>query len=149
MHDINSLKNRYVAMNGHRRISNDMLRSIQAELGLVLPLDFMQITEFYDGSGFNVLPLYSLAGNAPKMNPVNETLRLRESVQLPSNWLVLGEPPESLLLMDCANGGKVLWLDAVDVARISSNSFNKEPETWDSFSDFFDYLLEEEEADRS
>ena len=149
MHDINSLKVRYVAMNGHRPISSDILRSIQTELGLVLPIDFMQIAEFYNGSGFNVLPLYSFAGNAPTMNPVNETLRLRKAVQLPSNWLVLGEPPESLLLMDCENGGKVIWLDAIDVARISSNSFTKQPDSWNSFSDFFDYLLEEEEADRN
>lgn len=149
MADINLLKERYVALNGQRPTSDEFLRVIESTLEVELPADFRNISKFYDGSGINVMPLFSLAGNAPKMNPVHETLRLRESVRLPRNWLVLGEPSESLLLMDCADQGKVLWIDGIDVTNISSNSFTRQPDSWSSFSDFFNYLLNEEELDRN
>ncbi len=145
---IGTLRNRYIAMNGARPIPSNVLASITSELGLELPADFLEIGKFFDGSGINVIPLYSLAGNAPTMNPIHETLRLRNSIGLPPNWLVLGEPPESLLLMDCTEGGNVLWIDAIDAQRIASQSFAKQPDSWSSFGDFFEYLLDEEEADR-
>lgn len=148
MIDIETLKNRYVALNGERPASSHFIAAVISELGLRLPPDFLDIAKFFDGSGFSVISLYSLAGNAPKMNSIHETLRLRETIGLPPNWLVLGEPPESLLLMDCDAGGKVFWIDAIDAGRIASQSFAAQPTIWDSFAEFFVYLLDEEEADR-
>ena len=149
MADIYALKNRYVAINGARPTSEEILSSIESKLGLNIPPEFRDIAKIFDGSGFTVMSLHSLAGNAPTMNPIHETLRLRKAIGLPLNWLVLGEPPESLLLMDCANLGKVLWIDAIDATRIASNSFSKQPDSWTSFGDFFEYLLNEEEEDRA
>ena len=148
MLDLKELKRRYIAMNGARPASKNVLKAINADLGLQLPQDFLEIGEFFDGGGINVMDLYSLAGNSPKINPVDETLRLRSAVGLPPTWLVLGEPPESLLLMDCAAGGRVIWIDAIDVERISTQSFMSQPDSWNSFAEFFEYLLDEEEADR-
>jgi hypothetical protein len=148
MVDIQSLRKRYVALNGERPAQEILISKIVTELGLTLPHDFLEISRFFDGSGINVLPLFSLSGTSPKLNPVNETLRLRQAVNLPVQWLVLGEPPESLLLMDCASDGRVIWIDAIDVGRIIDEDFKGEPTTWNSFSDFFEYLLDEEEEDR-
>ncbi|HWW71516.1 MAG TPA: SMI1/KNR4 family protein [Duganella sp.] len=148
MIDIAELKNRYVAMNGARPIPSNVLTAITSDLGLQLPLDFLEIGKVFDGSGINVISLHSLAGNAPTMNPIHETLRLRKAIGLPSNWLVLGEPPESLLLMDCTADGQVIWIDAIDAKRIASQSFSTQPTGWNSFGEFFEYLLDEEEADR-
>src|SRR5580693_5878291 len=148
MIDIGTLKSRYIAMNGVRPIPSKVLTAITSDLGLQLPLDFLDIGKFLDGSGINVIPLYSLAGNAPTMNPMSETLRLRNVIGLPSNWLVLGEPPESLLLMDCAAAGRVIWIDSIDAKRIASQSFTNQPTSWNSFGEFFEYLLDEEEVDR-
>jgi len=148
MIDMETLRSRYVALNGARPIPNNVLAAITSDLALQLPPDFLAIGEFFDGSGINVIALHSLAGNAPTMNPIHETLRLRKAIGLPPNWLVLGEPPESLLLMDCATGGEVIWIDAIDAQRIVSQSFETPPTTWESFSEFFEYLLNEEEADR-
>jgi hypothetical protein len=146
--DIETLKNRYVALNGARPIPDSVFAAVTSDLGLQLPPDFLEIGKFFDGSGINVIALHSLAGNAPTMNPIHETLRLRKAIGLPPNWVVLGEPPESLLLMDCVAGGKVIWIDAIDAKRIASQSFATQPTTWDSFGEFFEYLLDEEEADR-
>jgi len=146
--EIETLKNRYVALNGARPIPDSVVAAVTSDLGLQPPPDFLEIGKFFDGSGINVIALHSLAGNAPTMNPIHETLRLRKAIGLPPNWVVLGEPPESLLLMDCAAGGKVIWIDANDAKRIASQSFTTQPTAWDSFGEFFKYLLDEEEADR-
>ena len=148
MSDIESLRKRYTALNESRPSSKQFIDSIESELGVQLPKDFREIAEFFDGGGINVMPLYSLAGNAPNLNPIHETLRLRKAIGLPSNWVVLGEPPASLLLMDCDTGGRIIWIDATDAERIGSQDFARQPDTWNSFSEFFDYLLDEEEADR-
>lgn len=148
MPDLEVLKRRYLAMNDARPIPANVLDEITSELGLQLPDDFHKIGMFFDGGGIHVMALHSLAGNSPKLNPVSETLRLRSAIGLPPNWLVLGEPPESLLLMDCAAGGRVIWIDATDVKRIGSQSLLRQPDSWNSFAEFFEYLLDEEEEDR-
>lgn len=148
MANIEILKKRYVALNGVRPISPSVMEKIKSELGLSLPPDFLKICDFFDGSGINVISLHSMKGNAPTQNPVHETLRLRASIGLPPNWLVLGEPPESLILMDCNSGGRTIWIDAIDAKRILSQAFIRPPDSWNTFAEFFEYLLNEEEADR-
>lgn len=148
MSNIDELRSRYLALNGPRPASTSLLIEIETTLGVQLPTEFRRICDFFDGSGLNVVSLFSLAGNAPKLNPLQETLRFRTAIGLPSNWLALGEPPESLIVMDCSNAGKVLWLDAIDAGRISSQGFARQPDSWASFADFFAFLLDEEEADR-
>lgn len=93
--------------------------------------------------------MYSFNDAACALNPAAGTLRLRQSVGLPDNWLVLGELPESLLIMDCAGDRRVVWLDAFDVSRIGAGQFMGKPDIWDSFSDFFAALLDDEEEDRA
>lgn len=149
MADIDELRSRYVALNGTCPASVQLLDDIESELQVDLPAEFRQVCKFFDGGGIDVIPLFSLAGNAPRLNPLHETLRLRAAVRLPSNLLVLAEPPESLILMNCSDGGRVLWIDAIDVERIATEQFSRDPESWVSFSDFFSHLLDEEEAERN
>lgn len=141
-------KKRYLALNQEQPSSHNFIDSIETQLGIQLPQDFREISNFFGGESINAMPLYSLAGNAPILNPIHETLRLREAIGLPSNWVVLGEPPASLLLMDCAAGGKIIWIDDIDAERIGLQEFTSKPNTWSSFGEFFDYLMHEEEENR-
>jgi hypothetical protein len=40
---------------------------------------------------------------------------------------------------------QVLWIDAVEVKKLSNMSFDSKPEEWMNFSDFFEELLRQEE----
>jgi hypothetical protein len=82
------------------------------------------------------------------LDPIDETLRLRQAITLPQNWIVLGEPSESLLLMDCNEGGRIFWIDAIDAERVASHAFITKRDVWATFGDFFEYLLSAEEKDR-
>lgn len=147
MSDMNQLQGMYERLNGLRPADGAYLRSLEGDLGVSLPQEFLAATEFFDGSGIAVLPLHSIARN-PAMNVLSETKRLRASIGLPDQFLVLGEPSESLLVLDCSNG-QVIWCDAVDAPKLGKEPLAREPETWASYGDFLAYLLDEEENDRA
>lgn len=125
-----------------------VISEIESELKVSLPEDFVEISKFYDGTGLNFPALHPFLLGVDFTTPLTETQRLRKAVDLPKSWLVLGEPAESLLLMDCNAGGRVIWIDAFDAGRVQTQEFFSEPTVWNSFGDFFEYLLEEEEEDR-
>ncbi|MDR2155778.1 MAG: hypothetical protein LBE78_12285 [Burkholderiaceae bacterium] len=143
---MDQLKIRYEKLNGLHPAEENYLCELESDLNLSLPHDFLSATKFFDGSGIAVLPLHAIACE-PATNVLSETKRLRDSIGLPEKFLVLGEPPESLLVLDCSDG-RVIWCDAIDAPRLGKEPLAREPETWRAFSDFFTYLLDEEENDR-
>ena len=149
MSDIESLRRRFERLNGARPACAALLGEIEKQLAVRLPEEFKRICEFYDGSGLNVIPMFSIGTNAPEENPLLETLRLREAIAFPGNWVAIAEPPESLVIMDCLENGRVLWIDAIDARRVASGDFLRQPDVWESFSEFFSYVLDEEEEDRA
>ena len=52
---------------------------------------------------------------------IDETIRLREAVNLPMRFIVLAEPPESLIVLDTKNIPSVIWFDTVDISRIEES----------------------------
>lgn len=68
---------------------------------------------------------------------------------MPSRFIVLAEPPESLIVMDTENTPSIIWCDATDAERIADMSFISEPETWDNYLEFFIKLLEDEEEEQA
>jgi hypothetical protein len=147
MSDISQLKKRYERLNGSKPVDPNYVQAMARELGMILPEDFVEATKFFDGGGFGVLQLHAI-GAHPATNVLTETKRIREAIGLPSQFLVLGEPPESFLVMDCSKGGQVVWCDAVDAKRLGREKLSQQPETWSSFGEFFEHLLDEEERDR-
>ncbi|MFJ3461716.1 SMI1/KNR4 family protein [Achromobacter spanius] len=148
MASIDELRMRYAELNGIRPASTEFLDKIESLLELRLPRAFRLVCEFFDGAGIYTIPLFSLSGTAPRLNPLSETERLRIKVGLPKNYLVLAEPPASLIVMDCDGEGAITWLDAIDAERIGERAFSRPPDCWHSFEEFFCYLLDEEFADR-
>jgi hypothetical protein len=119
---------------------------MEGELGVALPRAFVAVLGFFNGSGIAVLPLHAIASN-PATNVISETLRLRVQIGLPQQFVVLGEPPESILLLDCEEGG-VVWCDAIDAPRLGKEPLRVTPKRWVDFFAFVAHLLDEEEADR-
>src|SRR5262245_52593335 len=139
MPTMSDLKQRYERLNGSRPVEKRLVDRLEKDLGLSFPSEFREVTGFFDGSGFSVFPLHAIGTNV-RTNILSETLRLRDKIALPRRFVVLGEPPESLLLLDC-DKGEVLWCDAIDASRIGEGSVNKAPDRWPSFGTFFDHLL--------
>lgn len=135
-------------MNGIRTVDPDFIKKLEHELKISLPDSFKLVGEFFDGSGIYVLPLHQIGWESPT-NVLDETKRLRISGRLLSNYLVLGEPAEGLIVMDCnSRSGQVLWCDAIDVDRIGKEALMTAPEVWGCYLDFVEYLVSEEESDR-
>ncbi|MGH6951178.1 MAG: hypothetical protein ACREH4_09910 [Vitreimonas sp.] len=141
---MSSLQSRYEALTGSNPIAPAFLRRLETELGVSLPASFVAAAAFFDGTGMALPPLHPMDGGASG-NVLAETQRLRGAVNLPRRFLVLAEPSEGLVVLDC-EGGQVIWCDASDVPGLEDGRFARQSDTWAQFSDFVEYLVEQEEA---
>ncbi|WP_330961318.1 SMI1/KNR4 family protein [Photobacterium sp. 53610] len=147
MADINTIKNRYVSEFGEEPCETQDLYDIESALGVKLPDDFKKISSFYPGGLLGGVSHHAISTKGEATNIVQETLRIREAIGLDREYVVLAEPAESIIIMKTIGEPAVLWCDAVEVKHINSKCFMNEPDTWNSYSAFFEYLLDEEEAE--
>jgi hypothetical protein len=145
MADIETLRQRYIAEFGNEPCTNQVLSDIESVLKVQLPKEFKQISTFYSGGLLGGISHHEIACEGDATNIVRETLRLRSSIGLSGKYVVIAEPPESLIIIDTTGAPAVIWCDAVDAKNINSQEFANQPNTWENYSDFFEYLLDEEE----
>ena len=103
------------------------------------------MAKFYSGGFLGGISHHEIASVGEATNIVQETLRLRESIGLAESYVVIAEPSESLFVLNTKGKPTVIWCDAVEAKNINSGSFSNEPDTWESYGEFFEYLLGEEE----
>jgi hypothetical protein len=141
MKDINKLRDRYILLFGEiDGVSTEDLNKIESELQISLPTDFKEITSFCDGR----IGLHSFLFDDPT-NIIEETLRIRKAVSIPNNFVILAEDSISVFVMDTENKPSVIWLDSIEISQLHNPSSISKPDIWNDFSDFFEYLLDEEE----
>jgi len=145
MVDIIELKDRYDAIYGCEPVGEGDICKIEAELDLNLPLDFKEISLFYSGGFLGGVSHHEIACVGDATNIVQETLRLRDAIGLGHNFVVISEPSESLIVLNVAGSPSVMWCDAVEAKNLNSMNFVNQPNTWESYGDFFEYLITEEE----
>lgn len=146
---LQELNERYSNLYPSDGIDEGILNEIEDILKITLPKDFCQISDFYSGGLLGGISIFAVAHQGISPNIVEETLRLRNEINLPSRYVVLAEPPESLIVMDTEKTPSVIWCDATDAERISNMSFITEPQTWDCYLEFFTKLLEDEEDEQA
>jgi len=147
MHDVNILRNRYRTLYDIDGISKEYLDRIEQELQIKLPNDFREISSFYSGGDVGGEDVHSFLFSDPT-NLIGETLRIREAVGLPKRFVVIAEQAESIIVMDTENKPSMIWLDSVEVTKLEKQDFISKPDVWRDFSDFFNYLLDEEDEER-
>ncbi|MGY4638386.1 hypothetical protein [Pseudomonas sp. TE24901] len=148
MPNLEMVRRKFELLIGVRAVERSFIDNLEHELGLTLPHTFKSVANFFDGSGIYVLPLHQIGYQSPT-NVLSETQRLRKYGELASSYLVLGEPTESLIVMDCdSTSGRVLWCDATDVCRLGKEPLLREPDSWASYLDFVEYLVTQEEAEQ-
>jgi hypothetical protein len=148
MENIQELRQRYTKFYDSDGIDEHTLNEIEDTLNVKLPDDFRKIATFYTGGLLGGISIFAVTNKNISPNIVGETLRLRDAVDLPLRYVVLAEPPASLIVMDTENTHSILWCDATDVVRLNDRSFISSPQTWGSFSEFFTTLLEDEEEEQ-
>lgn len=145
--DILNLKERYERLYSDKGIDHEQLDSIKQLLNVTLPTDFSEIAMFFSGGYLGGISNYSFLACDKSTNIIHETLRLREVIKLPERFIVLAEPPESLVVMDTSATPSIIWLDAIEVSKLENKSFEVQPDEWATYLEYFSELLEEEEEE--
>lgn len=146
---INKLRNKYTSLYGNiDGIAKAYLAKIENELQIKLPNDFCEIASFYSGGMIGGKDIYSFVGTDPT-SMIGETLRIRKAVGLPSRFVVIAEHDMSIIVMDTENTPSIIWLDSVEITKLAEQDFISIPDVWEGFSDFFSYLVDEEEEERN
>ena len=143
-----SLKERYENIYSNEGIDSKQLDKIKRMLHVELPATFSEIATFFSGGYLGGISNYSFTNCDESTNIIDETLRLREAIQLPNRFIVLAEPPESLIVMDTEESPSVIWLDAKDVSKLENKSLLIKPDEWATYQEYFIELLEEDEAEQ-
>ncbi|MGM9922213.1 MAG: SMI1/KNR4 family protein [Bhargavaea sp.] len=141
------LRKRYAALypvEGARKIE---LENVERQLNIKLPDDFRNIARFYSGGLLGGISHFSISDKATP-NITGETLRLRQQIDLPHEYVVLAEPPSSLIIMNTAGTPALIWTDASDADNLGKRVFATPPDEWTTYWDFFEALLDEEEEER-
>ena len=120
MPEIDVLKKRCAALFGIEPATDGALDSLEKGLMVKLPFDFKEISKFFRGGVIGGKSHHALACSGPAINIFEETLRIRKAIGLPARFVVIAEPPESIILMDTDNQARVIWVDAGDVRTWNS-----------------------------
>ncbi|WP_199884117.1 SMI1/KNR4 family protein [Anaerosinus massiliensis] len=148
MGKIKELKERYLNLQPSDGVNDAILSEIESILNVKLPNDFCEIATFYSGGYLGEISNYSFSNNHDgSTNIIEETIKLRNSINLPLRYIVLAEPPESVIVMDTENIPPIIWCDAVEVRKLNDKSFITKPNEWNSYTEYFAQLIEDEEDD--
>ncbi len=146
---LNDLRDRYITLfGGEEPTPPEDLTKLENDLGINLPANVKEVASFYSGGLLGGISIFNFCVQNNQENILSENLRLREAINLPDRFLVFAEPPESLLFLDI-DTGKVWMIDATDANKLSLGiqKFHN-PDIWNNYVDFFDYLLSEEDEER-
>ena len=146
--DLTVMQQRYAAFFGEELPPEGAIAGMESALDIALPDDVSAISQFFRGDLLGGISHYSFDESSSATNIVNETTRLRAAIGLPHRFIVLAEPAESLIVLD-VESGVVTWCGNFDVSRLDGSSkMLGNPDTWPSYAEFFEYLLDEEVEER-
>lgn len=145
MKEVNELKERFLQLQEQDGIDNLELDEIEKKLDVKLPEDFREIAMFYSGGYLGGISNYSFSDKDGSSNVIEETNRLRKNINLPLRFIVLAEPPESIIVMDTENTPAIIWCDSIEVSKLEDKSFISKPDEWKGYLEYFNQLIEYEE----
>lgn len=148
MENLERLKERYLKLYPSDGVDKEVLSKTENILKVSLPRDFCEIASFYSGGYLGGISNHSFSDADGSTNIIEETIRLRNTINLPLKFIVLAEPTESLIVMDTKDTPSIIWCDAVEASRLGSKSFVSKPDEWSSYMEYFSQLLEDEEEEQ-
>jgi hypothetical protein len=144
---ITKLVNRYLDFESKQVFNHEKLSHL---LGVNFSAPFKEIAEKGRFDFLSHIDFFSIDQEGEN-SVVGETLRLRENANLPKNTLILSEDDASLLLMKClGDHEEIYWIAIEDYDHYCNDEPLKYKHTFfPTFTDFFSYLLDEEEKRRA
>lgn len=144
--EVEDLIDQYLQIREAAPVPEEELAKIEARLDIVLPADLRQISRVYWGEDLGERGHYEIAAGGPSFNITDKTLELRQSIGLPHRYVVLDEPPESLIVMETQASpdlpAPVTWLDAFDAERlVTGEPLIGSPDIYASYAAFFSAML--------
>ena len=126
------------------------IEHLENKLDINFSKAFLKISCLADFEYFTLFPFYNLNLEA-NYSVIGETLRLRSAGKIPKNSIVLYEDDVSIIFMQCLNSHEEVFIIALeDVEKYCKGKELKyDYEYFPTFTDFFEYLLEEEEKIRA
>lgn len=153
---IKTLMDSYIKLFGNEGVYSSDIKDIEELLEIRLPKDFKAIAKVYSGG---LLGGYSLFDFSPPNNSnydiVTKTAFYRVSeLSLPHNYVALLEDDVRFIVMEIVEGNpyssRVIECSVSDAYSLSKGeSLIEAPRYYDSFSDFFEFLLKEEKKERA
>lgn len=146
---------RYLKLYKPRPLKKEYIDAIEEKLNVILPEDFILITKYYDSyEMIGILDLFSFKYDVNDWNIVSQTLELREAVQLPKGYVILEKEGETFTAMltkdNRSEATPVYWSGLNDVYNLVEEvPLENGPTIFPSFTDFFEYLVTEEENKRA
>jgi hypothetical protein len=152
---MNELKDRYLQLFPEKGISNFKITKIEKRLSIKIPQDLKEILTYYAGySDIASLSLFSFLEDEIGWNVCDKTEEFRKLIKLPNKYLVLKEGDESFIVLETKNDQEdlapIYWIGISDVQNlIEEKPLLDNPTIFQTFAEFFEYLLEEEEKMRN
>lgn len=144
---MNELKERYLSLYKADTSSAEDISWVENTLSVRLPDDFKAISTFYTGGFLGGISHHAMFSATNPLNIVSETLRLRKSINLGTEYIVLAEPAESLIVLNVCKSPAVIWCDANDAEHLGTGELSTPPDCWENYASFFSYLLEREASE--
>jgi hypothetical protein len=124
---------------------------VSSSLGVVFSEDFVDINVIYDYAYLGRFDFYSFYYKGAS-GVTKKTRTFREVINLPHRYVLLSDMGDAgavfLETQDTPEKpSPVIWCDQEDIDRLCREEpliYN--PTVWPSFTDFFEYLVEQEEA---
>jgi len=147
------LVQRYLQFADADPVTPAQLGHLEAQLNVVLPEDLKLIASVYSGGRqIGGLSIEKILADEPYGDVASCTHALRRSIQLPDRYLVLAEPPESLVVFETKAQATietpVIWLASYDVDRLRTGEPLRDADLFESYSEFFAFLLDRELEER-
>lgn len=141
------LRKKFIGLFRELPLEGTMLDKIENLLKVKFPDCVVKITHFYPGNYLkDVLNFNDKKDDEHGITYM--TLAYRNKINLPVYYVVLGQDEVSSIVLD-THKGQVLWLSYSDVCNLcESQPFTGNPIIFPTFTDFFAYLLDEEEKSR-
>ena len=128
--------------------SNDDLHKVELNLDITLPDDFKEISLLYSIDYLGGIPNYQVVRDGNSLNLIDETLRIRNAIGLPHEYVFLAELDSSAILLNTVKSPHVIWVDSIAIGRLNQLE-SHEYDAWENYQDYFEYLLQEEILERN
>ena len=128
--------------------THDDLHKVELYLDVTLPDDFKEISLLYSIDYLGGMPIYQVVRDGNALNLIDETLRIRNAIGLPHEYVFLAELDSSAILLNTVKQPHVIWVDSIAIERLSQLE-SHEYDAWENYQDYFEYLLQEEVSERN